>query len=32
LLVLGEIFTFFSSLRGDIDTICSLEGILTIEW
>jgi hypothetical protein len=31
-LFLGGTLTFFSSLRGDIDTIGSLGGILTIEW
>jgi hypothetical protein len=32
LLVLGGTLSFFGSLRGNIDTIGSLEGILTIEW
>jgi hypothetical protein len=31
-LVLGGTLTFFGSLRGDIDTIGSLGGKLTIEW
>jgi hypothetical protein len=32
LLVLGGTLTFFDSLRGDIDTIGSLGGTLTIRW
>jgi hypothetical protein len=32
LLVLGETLTFSGCLRGEIDTIDSLGGTLTIEW
>jgi hypothetical protein len=32
LLVLGGTLTFFGSLEGDINTIGSLWGTLTIEW
>jgi hypothetical protein len=32
LLVLGGTLTFSGSLRGEIDTIGSLGGTLTIEW